>query len=796
MAGASTPARPLPFRVRALRVVVLSRILAVVVLAGAVLADRSFDLRLAALVVLVTANLAYLITRVPWGDLLERPGGRRWLYTWSVVDVSLVTLGIGLTGEADSELFVLYALAMVLFAATYPRRGQAALLAFTCVSYLAVVAAGGWETTLAGTVVRLGALALVTYVASFLAGELLGETVGHRQARAESESRAASLATVAAAARTMSTLDPAEVLEMVVDAASQLGFDGAELCLFDAAADTWRVAHLRGVDPEPAPVRPIDAGAAGLVHARRDTVVLDEHSGWPLTARDALDAGYRFLVACPVWSAGDLVGALVAGGVERTSPSPHEVECLELLAAHAGAALHNASLYAERQAFEERLAHQAFHDALTGLPNRALFLDRLDQALARARRDGEALGVLFMDLDRFKEVNDSLGHEGGDELLAAVSLRLQGCLRPGDTLARYGGDEFTVLVEKLRTDADGIDVADRLLRALDDPFTLRGHQVSVTGSIGVAFAKAPFTDIADPLREADHAMYRAKERGAGCWEVFRSGLDVRGLRRLELEAELRTALDRCELRVQYQPIVDLASGRVTGVEALTRWRHSERGDIEPSEFLAAAERAALGLRLGAWVLEEACHQVVAWERAGLPSVDLSVNVTAQQLAAPEFAGAVGEALGGSGLAPERLLLETGEMALLGPEAPAAGGAAALGALGVHLCIDNLGHGHAALRELKRFPVRAVKIDVSLVHGLPSDAGDRAVFRSLVALANGLGIEVGALGVETAEQLKHLRSGGCRTAQGFLFAPPVRPDIMAALLKVPEVPAAVRSPNPE
>ena len=768
---------------------VLTRILVVVVLAVSWLADRSFDLRLAAAVSLGTANLAYLVTRVPWPDLLERPGGLRWLYTWSVLDVSLVTLGIGLSGEATSGLFVLYALAIVLFAATYPLRGQVALLAVTCVAYLAVLGAGGWDATLTGTVVRLGALCLVAYVASFLARELLAEAAGHAWARAESESRAASLATVAAAARTMSTLDAAAVLTTVVSAAAELGLDGAQLCLYDEGAGSWRVAHHLGVDLEPAAVRPLDAGTAGLVRERRDTVVLDEHSGWPLTTRDALDAGYRFVVGCPVWSGGVLTGALVAGSQRRPSPSPTEVECLGLLAASAGAALHNASLYAERQAFEARLAHQAFHDALTGLPNRALFLDRLDQALARARRDGEALGVLFLDLDRFKAVNDSLGHDSGDELLEAVSLRLQGCVRPGDTLARFGGDEFTVLVEKLRADNDGIEVAERLLHALDAPFSLRGHQVRISASIGLSFAKAPFSDDSDPLREADHAMYRAKERGTACWEVFRSDMNVAALRRQELEAELRVALDRGELSLQYQPVIDLASGRITGVEALARWRHPRKGDIDPGEFLAAAERAGFGLRLGLWVLGEACRQVVAWERSGLVPVTLSVNVTAEQLAAPEFGRTVRDALDRSRLAPNRLLLEATEAALLGPGAPAAAAAADLGALGVRLTIDDLGRGQAALRELKRFPVRAVKIDRSLVHGLPTDAGDRAVFRSLVALAGGLGLAIGAQGVETPEQLVQLRAGGCQTAQGFLFSPPVRADVMAALLKAPEVPAA-------
>ena len=777
-----------PFRRRVLQVAVLIRLLVVASMAVALLSQDSVDLRVAALVALATANVGYLISRVPWHELLERPTGVRWLYTWSVLDIFLVTLGIAHTGGASSELFVLYALAVVLYAATYPPRGQAVLLASMVAGYLAVVAFDGWDTSLADTVVRLGGLGLVAYVASFLSRELLGQTWAHGEARAESESRAALLAGVASAARTMSTLDPAQVLDTVVESAVGLGFDGAELCLFDADSATWQLAHLRGVSAEPAPVRPIDSGAAGLVHVRRETVVLDEHSGWPLSVRPALDAGYRFLIASPVWSSGDLVGALVSGSLSRRAPYPHEVECLDLLAAHAGAALENARLYAERRDFEAKLAHQAFHDSLTGLPNRALFLDRLEQALARTRRDGDPVGVLFLDLDRFKVVNDTLGHERGDELLAAVSQRLQACLRPGDTLARFGGDEFTVLLEKLRSDADGIDVAERLLHALDDPFTLSGHQVTVSASIGASFTKAPLGEGLDPLREADQAMYRAKERGDGHWEVFRAEMNAVAVHRLELEAELRVALDRGELFLEYQPQVDLVSGRITAVEALARWRHATRGSVEPSEFVPIAARAGMSLVLGAWALEEAVRQAADWDRLGLPAVGVCVNVGADQLVSSEFCAHVADVLERTALAPGRLTLEISEEVVLDRGSGMAEGAAEMDRLGVRLGIDDFGRGRSSFRELTLFPLKAVKVDRSLVQALGGGTRHLAVVRSLVGLAGDLGIEVSALGVETAEHVDQLRAVGCHLAQGFWFSPPVGAAGMAQLLRGPEVPA--------
>ncbi len=784
--GASDPGPLLvPFRLRGVRIgvqmtfMLLGMLLAYALLPG----HQPLDGRAYTVLLLAAADGAFIISRLPWEQLLTRPTGNRYLYVWAVLDILLITVAISMTGHAESELFFLYALTTVFFAASYPPLGHVALLLFTCTSYAAVVGLDGLENTTSATVaVRLGGLALVAFVASFLSRELLRQMREHGEARTESESRAGLLAMVASASRSMSTLDPEQVLGIVVESSLQMGFDGAEICLFDEATHTWRVAQHRGLNADYGSVEPIEAGVAGLVHRRRETVVLDNYSGWPGGLRQVRDAGFRFMIASPVWCGGELVGALVAGSLARRTPRPHEVECLDLLAAQAGAALNNARLFSERRAFEARLEHQAFHDGLTNLPNRALFLDRLEQALARTRRDGDAVGVLFMDLDRFKMVNDSLGHDVGDELLAAVARRLIVCLRPGDTLARYGGDEFTVLLERLRSDADAIEVAERLLRSLSEPFVLQERQVFVSASIGVSFAKQPLSEDGDPLREADLAMYRAKERGKGRWEVFESAMNAEAVQRLELETELRQAIDRDELFLLYQPLVDLASGRITGVEALVRWRHPRRGVVTPDKFIALAEETGLILRLGTWVLEEACRQGQRWLEEGLPPLHVSVNISADQFQKGRLPEQLQEILVATGLAPDRLTLEMTESVVMEEAEATMQIMREIAGLGVRLALDDFGQGYSSLSYLKRFPLDVLKVDKAFVDGLVDNAEDRAIVRSVVALARELGISVTAEGIETARQLEQVKALGCHVGQGYWFSRAVGPDGINELLR--------------
>jgi diguanylate cyclase (GGDEF)-like protein/PAS domain S-box-containing protein len=446
-----------------------------------------------------------------------------------------------------------------------------------------------------------------------------------------------------------------------------------------------------------------------------------------------------------------------------------------------------------RQAYEDLLAHQAYHDPLTGLPNRAHFLDRADHALAHARRHDEAIAVLFLDLDRFKVVNDTLGHDTGDRLLVAATRRLLNCVRPEDTVARLGGDEFTILLEGITGVADATRVAERVVEALREPFRLGDREAVVTASIGIALGGAGQGrrhTAGDLLREADVAMYQAKGRGKARYAVFDASLGASTLERLSLEGELWRALECEEFRVYYQPKVQLATGRVIGLEALVRWEHPRRGLLAPAEFIPLAEETGMIRQLSRWVLETACRQAQAWdeqrrEAAGPPLV-VYVNLSARQFQQAELAEEVAGVLFDTGLAPDLLGLEITESAVIADTDAALGTLRRLHELGVRLAIDDFGAGYSGLGYLKRFPVDTLKIDKSLVLGLgrPEDGQDAAIVQAVIALARALGIQVTAEGVEDAEQLARLRELGCELGQGYYFAPPLPAEAVDALLLTP------------
>ncbi|HEX8352756.1 MAG TPA: EAL domain-containing protein [Pyrinomonadaceae bacterium] len=429
----------------------------------------------------------------------------------------------------------------------------------------------------------------------------------------------------------------------------------------------------------------------------------------------------------------------------------------------------------DRKRAEEQLLHDAFHDALTGLPNRALFMDHVKMAIQRSRRSGDRLfAALFLDLDRFKIINDSLGHMVGDQLLVGIAHRLEACLRPGDTVARLGGDEFTILLEDLSAMEDALDVARRVQEAVTQPFNIGGHEVFTTASIGIALSNPGYDRAEDLLRDADTAMYRAKLEGKKRHVVFDKAMHDRAMELLQIETDLRRAITRKEFFLNYQPIVDLETGKVSSFEALVRWRHPERGLVMPGEFVPVAEETGLIVPLGLWVLNEACRQVRLWQKQGLAGegVTVSVNLSSRQFSQADLIEQVSSALRDSGLRASNLKLEITESMVMENIDTAIGMLAQLRALGVGLSIDDFGTGYSSLSYLHRFPIDTLKIDRSFVTQMTDNAENAEIVRTIVTLARSLDMDVIAEGVETREQLRQLGALGCDYGQGYLFSRPV------------------------
>ena len=433
-----------------------------------------------------------------------------------------------------------------------------------------------------------------------------------------------------------------------------------------------------------------------------------------------------------------------------------------------------------RKAAEEKLLHEAIHDVLTGLPNRALFMDLLARSVARSkRRKGYLFAVLFLDLDRFKIINDSLGHLVGDQLLVGIARRLEKCLRPEDTVARLGGDEFTVLLDDINDLSDPTRVAERVHKELESPFHVGGHEVYTSVSIGIALSSPSYESPDQILRDADTAMYRAKALGRARHEVFDTGMHARAVALLQLETDLRRAIERREFRLHYQPIVTLAGGRVVGFEALVRWLHPQRGLLLPSEFVAVAEETGLMLPIGRWVLEEACRSAQAWSDQVRQPLIITVNLSNRQFAQPDLPEQVGAVLKEVGLDPGRLKLEITESVIMEHGEGVTRTLHRLRDLGVELYVDDFGTGYSSFSVLHRFPISALKIDRSFVHALGKDGDGSEIVRTIMTLARNLKLNVIAEGIETRAQLEQLRLLKCPQGQGAWFAEP------AAAAAVPE-----------
>jgi diguanylate cyclase (GGDEF)-like protein len=425
-----------------------------------------------------------------------------------------------------------------------------------------------------------------------------------------------------------------------------------------------------------------------------------------------------------------------------------------------------------RKQAENELRRLAKFDALTGLPNRSLFLDRLEHALAQARRGGRRLALLFIDLDNFKHVNDSLGHAAGDELLRAVAARLQSGTRSADTVARLGGDEFTVIVEDPADDAAVATVAQKLIESLAREFVIVGQRVRVSPSIGIALSPEHGSASQELLMHSDIAMYHAKAEGRNNFQFSRPERKARVLERIALEGKLRAALADDALELHYQPKFSADTSRITGLEALLRWNDPVEGMIPPSRFIPVAEESGLIVELGHWVLRRACTQAAAWQARGLDPGSVAVNLSARQFRDRDLIGDIREVLQACGLAPERLELEITESTLAADIEYAIQVLSGLRALGVRLALDDFGTGYSSLSYLRRFPIHTLKLDRSFLRDVPGNAQDSRMVESIVRLAHDLGVGVTAEGIEREEQREFLRRCGCEELQGYLFARPL------------------------
>ncbi len=577
--------------------------------------------------------------------------------------------------------------------------------------------------------------------------------------------------------------DPARLMDQAVALMTEI--DGVEAaCIWTGGGSgrsLWLSAglakHMTGAEERA--FAAADSHAGAVLDSELHVIVDDWTTERRFSMPPALRAmGVRSSLAVPIAGKQRPFGVLDVHSTESSRFTPQDVHFAQASANVLTDAL-------ERHAADQALRHRVLHDSLTGLPNRISFVESLEAALKRAAASRSPVGILFLDLDHFKLINDSMGHHAGDALLRAVAPRLRAHLRPGDVVARFGGDEFGILIDRLSDEAEAMAIAERVGHAFAEPYSTGAVEHFLTASLGIAVARPSPREAVDAeqlIRDADAAMYRAKEGGRGRSELFDAEMRARAVRRLEVERELHHALERDELVLHYQPVIALGSGEITGMEALVRWRHPERGLLDPAEFVSIAEDSGLIEPIGRWVQETACAQALEWHelRPDRRPLDVSVNLSARQVAHRDLADSVAEILARTGLDPLHLRLEITESVLVEESDAATATLEALSKIGVGLVLDDFGTGYSSLAYLNCFPFDALKIDRSFVDELGVGEERTAIVEAIIGMARALSLDVIAEGVENETQLSELRRLGCDYAQGHLFSRALPPEQVVGL----------------
>ena len=585
-----------------------------------------------------------------------------------------------------------------------------------------------------------------------------------------------------------------ELFELVCEAAANGGrFTSTTIALADPASDLLRIVAAAG--PSSGTTRHVRLSVSEAYPEGRGLSGTAFRTGRPCISNDyEMDqrvAAFHAVVgtdgaqsgaAFPLLVRGEAVGVMIYMSLDKGTFTPEFVELLQRLADNVSFALENFDRADEKTRADERIEYLASHDSLTNLPNREMFNGMLRRAIDAAGRYQRRFALLFIDLDRFKVINDSLGHDAGDMLLVEIGGRLRRALRSSDVMARLGGDEFVVILEQA-TERDEVErIAGELLSVLSQPLQLSGHECHTTASIGIAMYPSDGTDMQTLTKNADMAMYLAKEDGKNGFRFFTKEIKTQSIERLTLESALRRALERDQFSLHYQPKIDMASGQITGVEALLRWTHPDLGSVSPGQFIPLAEETGLIVPIGRWVLKEACAQNMAWQRRGLRPVTMAVNLSPRQFADAHLLHDVDEALLASGMSPVLLQLEVTESMVMRNVSRAIKVLDAIQSRGIRLAIDDFGTGYSSMSLMKQFPIDTIKIDRSFVRDLPVDSEDQAIAQAIISMGKALGMTVVAEGVETLEQQAFLRSHACDEMQGFLFSKPLPPKQMADLLR--------------